>query len=250
MKKTWKKIAGLLFAALTFALMFSILAGAEPLYRKTQYFYLNGKSGGGSGELVIEGLPENQKIVRSSVKSSTPAIASVGKLSYSHLYEEEGRFEKLPISNAKYRGTYTIGINLHKAGTTKITFKIGKKTYTSTIKVLPYTNPLSRLTITGIKNGSSTNLAGKFSKNSSTQVKLPNTQKNAQISLNAASGWKIIRVYYMAEGKNRMLTSEKESSSAVLFAGTMSAGESFRDVRVTLRNSRTGATIECSCDIN
>ena len=159
MKKLWKRMTGLLFIGCLFALILSVTAGAEPLYPKTQYYYLNEK-------------------------------------------------------------------------------------------VLPYTKPLSSLTISGIKNGTTTNLAGKFAKGHWVSVKQPKTQNNGQISIKAASDWKIISAYYMAEGRNRMLTSERGLNSVTLFAGRMPAGESFRSLTMKFRNSKNGAVIECICQID
>ena len=47
MKKLWKRMTGLLFIGCLFALILSVTAGAEPLYPKTQYYYLNEKGGEG-----------------------------------------------------------------------------------------------------------------------------------------------------------------------------------------------------------
>ena len=104
--------------------------------------------------------------------------------------------------------------------------------------------------LAGIKNGTYTNLAGKFAKGHWVSVKQPKTQSNGQISIKAASGWKIISAYYMAEGRNRMLTSERGLNSVTLFAGRMPAGESFRTLTMKFRNSKNGAVIECICQID
>ena len=250
MKKLWKQMSGLLFTVCIFAMLFSVTAGAEPLYPKTQYYYLNEKGGEAQGELTIRGLPFNQKITKSSIKSGNTAVAKVSGLRQSLVSTEEDTFGKLPTSGIQYSNDCTVELNFRKAGTSKISFKSGKKTYTSTVKVLPYTRPLSSLTISGIKNGAGTNLAGKFAKGHSASVKLSKTQSNAQISIKAVSGWKIISAYYMAEGRNRMLTSERGLNSVTLFAGRMPSGESFRTLTMKFRNSKNGAVIECICQIN
>ena len=250
MKKLWKRMTGLLFIGCLFALILSVTAGAEPLYPKTQYYYLNEKGGEGQGQLTISGLPFKQKLAKSSIKSSNPAVVKVSGLSQSQVTTEEDQFGKLPTSGIQYKNGYTVELSFTRSGTSKISFKSGNKTYTSTVRVLPYTKPLSSLTISGIKNGTTTNLAGKFAKGHWVSVKQPKTQNNGQISIKAASGWKIISAYYMAEGRNRMLTSERGLNSVTLFAGRMPAGESFRSLTMKFRNSKNGAVIECICQID
>ena len=250
MKKMWKKTVALLFIVGAFAMLFSMVAGAAPVYPKTQYYYLDEKGGTGRGELTVSGLGAKEKITKDSIKSSSTAVVKVGRLDQSLIWTEEGTFGRQPVSGVQYTNAYTIELNLAKAGTSKISFKVGNKTYTSTVRVLPYANPLSGLTITGVKNGTGTNLAGKFAKSSTAYVKVPKTQKEAQISMKAAAGWKITNICYLAEGKNRILTSEKGLNSAAIFVGRMPTGEAFRSVSITLRNTKNGAVLKCSCNIN
>ena len=147
MKKLWKRMTGLLFIGCLFALILSVTAGAEPLYPKTQYYYLNEKGSEGQGQLTISGLPFKQKLAKSSIKSSNPAVAKVSGLSQSQVTTEEDQFGKLPTSGIQYKNGYTVELSFTRPGTSKISFKSGNKTYTSTVRVLPYTKPLSSLTI-------------------------------------------------------------------------------------------------------
>ena len=128
---------------------------------------------------------------------------------------EEDQFGKLPTSGIQYKNGYTVELSFTRSGTSKISFKSGNKTYTSTVRVLPYTKPLSSLTISGIKNGTTTNLAGKFAKGHWVSVKQPKTQNNGQISIKAASGWKIISAYYMAEGRNFKTNGQEQSQRRI-----------------------------------
>lgn len=249
MRKLWKKMLELLLTVCVCVCMFSLVAGAQPLYPKTQYCYLNAKSGAATGTLVIRGISANDKITKTSVKSSAPSVVKLKSISCDVIYDEEATLGKNPISKAEYVKSYTIEMECRKPGTSKITFQVGKKKYTSTVRVLPYRNVVSSFTITGIKNGSSTNLAGKFAKSSSANVKLPKTQNNGKIFIKAASGWKITSIYYRGGGKNPVMTSERGISSITFFPGKMLQGELLRDIQFKVKNSKTGAEIEYRCDI-
>ena len=73
-----------------------------------------------------------------------------------------------------------------KLGTAAITYTIGDKKYQTKIQVKKYTNPVKSVTITGIKNGKSSNLVGLTNKNTnSKKIALKKTVSDPKIQVTA-----------------------------------------------------------------
>ena len=146
---------------------------------------------------------------------------------------------------------YNIGFAVKKPGTGKISFKVGNKTYTSTIKVLRYVNPLKSVSITGVKG----NLAGKFKRSGHNAFRYANkAQKNAVMKCTAANGWKITGVSF---NNNRTHTQystnynapNSGASSSTLRIGNLSAKQSAY-ISFTLRNTKNGTVQYCTLNMN
>lgn len=140
-------------------------------------------------------------------------------------------------------------INVHytRTGTSKISFKIGKKTYTSTVKVLPYVNPVAQLTIPRVKNGSSSNPDGKTGRGCDQNVtlKVPTVQKNAVLSVKAVSGWEITSVYYYNKKQNVSRScSSRGVSSLTMRLGNLNTGTG-ENVYIDFENIKTSGTLSC-----
>ncbi len=138
----------------------------------------------------VESIPGGQQIDVSSVKSSNKSVATISSVSEYAYPETDYDFAN---------GNVYIYLKIVKFGTTKVSYKIGSKTYTTTVKLKDskssaYTNPLSSLTISGVNGGK--NIASKFKKKSEVKgLKLSSTQKNGKIKVKAKKGWKISYVY-------------------------------------------------------
>ena len=141
MRKIHKKLSYLLLTALLLCLMVGTSAAASLNYDRTCTFYLEGTGKYAKGTGIIGAFEDGSgtpSIVRTSLKSSAPSVAALKYL----------RSETFGGESREYR----IGLTLKKPGTTKVTFQSGKKTCTSTVKVLSYKNPLSVVKISGLKS--------------------------------------------------------------------------------------------------
>lgn len=244
MKRVLKKSFAMMLAGLMLCMMLSGTAEAAVQYPKTKTLYLQQKGSGNwyYGSLSISNLAAGETVLKSSVKSSNPSVMYVTGIDrniyISQDSDGESRLEESDLINLHYTRT----------GTSKISFKVGKKTYTSTIKVLPYVNPVSQLKISGVKNGSSSNLAGKTGKGCAQNVtlKVPTAQKNAVLSVKAASGWKITSVYYYNKKQNVSRSwSSRGASSLSMRIGNLNTG-SGANVYIDFENIKTGGTLSCS----
>ena len=252
MKTFIKKIACIVLAAVTICAVTpaGIYAASGITYDKNVTYYLNSKSDTASGaNISISNLPAKQTIAKSSIKIISGK--SIASLSYFGKHSNDYKIDYIKKGHKSYKevsNDYNIYLNIKKAGTAKVSFKVGNKTYVSTVKTLPYTNPNSSLTITGVKNGSSSNLASKF-KNSAAgaQCKVNKAQKNAVITCKAASGWKIVDIYFSNKNTNigRDIYKNKGVSSLSLRAGNLVAGQKGY-VDIQLVNTKTGGMQYCT----
>lgn len=224
-------------------------------YDKTKTYYSQGKDRTLSmADIYISNIPAKQTIAKSSVKVISGK--SIASLYYLGKYWNDYNVDYIKKGHKSYKKTndnyfYCISLDIKKAGTAKVSFKVGNKAYVSTVKVLSYINPISSLTITGVKNGSSSNLAAKF-KNSANDAncKVNKAQKNAVITCKAASGWKITSISFSNKNTNiaRDIYKKNGVSSISLRAGNLAAGQNDY-IDIELINTKTGGTQYCTLNL-
>lgn len=243
MKKIFKTLSCLLLSVMMLCAMMPVTASADAAfsYDKNLVIY---HSNYGYGNISIGGLTSTQTISKSSVKTSNKNVVSLQNLSR---YTSTSKYQywngQKDSSSSNY--SYNISLNTKATGKAKISWKIGSKTYSTNVTVLKYTNPLKSMVITGLKNGTSSNLAGLFKNTNSASGTLAKTTKNATVKITAASGWKITNANYNSNDLYRNVSSWNGTSSVTLHPGTMTKN-SYNSVYVTLRNTKTGGTVTCS----
>lgn len=189
-----KLIKKLIVTFLTLALALSCvpctateIQAAPKVQRSQKYYFFRWPC-----DIVInaDNLSKTQKIERSSIRSSKNNM-KVKSVKYHTI---EGR-----------RGA-TLTITVKKAGTSTISFKINKKKYQTKVIAKKYVNPVKHISISGIKNGNSTDLAGLTKNFDMAQSLKPyvTTAENAKIQVEAINGWKIkkISAYPMPDYSN------------------------------------------------
>ena len=144
--------------------------------------FMDGHDGGGVS-IRVSGLKQGQKITNVKIKNGKKpslhysGVRSAGKTG----------------SGSSATRNYDITFGLMDAGTSKVSYTIGKKTYTTTVVVKPYTNPLSKFTISGIQNGK--NLGRIYRNTSIVWEDMPSkTVKAGKLSLQTVKGWTIKEV--------------------------------------------------------
>lgn len=143
-------------------------------------------------EFYIYGLSDGDVINAKSVKSSKPAVAS--KYSFTKTIttedEESYYYDTESGTNQKYEDiNCKLTMKVKKAGTTKISYKINDQTYTNTLTVKKYVNPVKTATFTGINGGKS--VAARTNKTNVVNLKLNSFVKNGRFTVTAKAGWKI-----------------------------------------------------------
>lgn len=252
MKQLVKKVFA---AALALTVMFTMLAPvtaeAAVTYNKSQTLYRTSKSGTSYMTIYVSGLTKSQTIKKSSVKSNKTGVARPWYLSRSISSYKTEYFSNNVKEDSNNYYSYGIGLELKKAGKAKISFKIGSKTYTSTVTVKNYTNPLSSVTITGVNGGK--NIASKLNSSSScSTLKLTKTTRNAVVKVKPKSGWKVtsINVENSQTGDTMSISNygNKGVSNASLKLGTLTKNKSVI-VRIYCAD-KTGAPMSVSYHIN
>ena len=119
-------------------------------------------------------------------------------------------------------------------GTTKISFQVGKKTYSTNFTVKSYTNPAATLKIGGKNVAKYANNRTEFMFNSI------GTNGTCNLEIKAKSGWVVQQI--TAYGKNHMFCN--------VTVGSQSATQSLNDfeyLKVIFKNKQTGAYITLGC---
>jgi len=185
MKNSRKFLCALLAAAL---LVLSVMpAYAVSVDWRGGKMYLGSSNGTNTGDLTIEisDLKADSKIT--NLKTSDKSIIRLGSLdrwnsSWQDLEDDDNRSEYHDAS---------IRLDGLKKGKAKISFKVDGKSYSKTIEVLGYVNPIKSFKVTGI---SSSNLKSRFAKTSYVNTNLKSDAKAGYVKVAAASGWKITGV--------------------------------------------------------
>lgn len=141
----------------------------------------------------LSGKPAHNKIEYycfdkkvSNVKSSKKSVATA-KLKYTPPKTQYGFTEP---------AYYRIVVQLKKAGTTKISFKLGSKKYTTTLKVFKYSSPIKSIKIAG-KEYSKLFAAKKLARGiQSYGAMTPTATIKGKVKVVAAKGWKLNKIYY------------------------------------------------------
>jgi hypothetical protein len=218
-------------------------------------YYLTSKDGGSYESIFINGLSKSSEI--SKIKSSDKSVVTLDSYQkYSYTDSSTTTYlnsESEGYSNSETGYTAYIGFILNKAGTTDITYTIGKKNYTTTITVKDYTNPLKTVEISGLKNGKSSNLKGLVdSSSTASALKLKSDQKNTKIKLAAKKGWKIVSAELHDNDTStsvQMFNYAGGLSSGTLLAGTLKKDESYQ-LYIYLYHEEDGGSMNITYTIN
>ncbi len=165
----------------------------------------------------ISGVPKSTQIDAGSIKSSDTSVAEFYTV-YESVYSKDVTWDGL--------GYIEIYYEVKGYGTSKITYKIGSKKYTTKVTVKKgkgddsgdYVNPLSKFTISGVNKGK--NLASKLKKvNYIDDMKLASTQKKAKVTAKVKDGWKItsITIYDFYEDGSHSIDQYSVDDTSVSF---------------------------------
>ncbi|MDO4308659.1 MAG: hypothetical protein Q4C77_17730 [Eubacteriales bacterium] len=213
--------------------------------------YHSDKSTSSSFSFAVSGLSAKQYVAKSSIKSSNKSVAAPSYLDhYSNAYKTEYFNGLKPYSGSSKEAS--LSFTSKKSGTSTISYKIGSKTYKTKVTVKKYVNPVKSISLFGIKNGKTTNLAGLLKSANNASIKLNATKKKQTIRATAASGWKIrsFSLYDYRTGSSCGYSSyNKPVTSAAVYAGTVTKGRSY-GVDLTLVNTSTKGTLNVHYDIS
>lgn len=254
MRNFKKKIVSAALALVLAATTIAPVTAEAATVSADQTIYLTSKSGTGYASIYVGGLGKNEKI--KSVKSNKSSVVKPYSVS-TYYTDRESTYENLISSASNSKDTYSdkyayIGCDLLKKGSATVSFKVyNSKTKKSTSKsskitVKAYENPAKTVNIAGIKNGSSTNLAGKLKNQNWASLKLKSKATNAKVYVKPNNGWKIsyASVYNGSTGNTYSISTYSKPLSSVTFSnvGTIKKNEYAR-VSVDYVNTKTGATM-------
>jgi hypothetical protein len=218
-------------------------------------YYLTSKDGGFYESIYIDGLSKSSKVTK--IKSSDKSVVTLDSYQKSS-YSGSSTTTYLNSDSEGYSNSYkdysaNIGFILNKAGTSDITYTIGKKSYTTTITVKDYTNPLKTVEISGLKNGKSSNLKGLVdSSASASALNLKSDQKEAKVKLAAKKGWKIVSAELYDNDTNtsaQVFNYAGGLSSVTLRPGTLKKDGNYQ-LYIYLYHEEDGGSLNITYTIN
>lgn len=202
-----------------------LCASALPAFAASDYtFYAGGK---GSTNVEYIGLPDytaGDKVT--DIKSSNKKIFKVHSFDENESeYTEYAQYEdESDYSGSDYYAS--IGIELLKKGSAKLTYKVNGKSKSMSVQVLAYKNPVKSFVLTGL---GSKNLKSKFAKSSYAKAKSKKA-KAGLLKVTAASGWKIRSIsFYDVKAKNthEVYSWENPVSSMQMHVPAMKKGREY-----------------------
>lgn len=249
MKKITKRMFGLIAVLMLTVSMIPSAAMAATVPGSIVQ-YMGSLSNGSSAVLSILDLTSKQSVELSSVKVSNSKVL---KLDYVYNGFGSGTTKYVNGENSKFSNKYAdIVLQIKNAGTSTVSYKLGSKTYKTTVKILKYQNPIKSIEFFGIKNGSSKNLAGLLKNSSTANVKLTKSLSNQKIKVTAATGWKItnISLYCQDTGISYYYSGYDTPKTTVsLNVDSVNKGNSY-SVNVSFINTKNGADMMVAYYVN
>ena len=228
MKRSRKFLCALLAAALLVLSVMPAYAAVEVNWGAKKVYMGSSDGSDTSGYSVsIDGIKSSTKIT--SIKSAKKSI-----LKPSSLDRWSSKYKSLDSDYTSEYHDASIYFSALKAGKSKLSFKVDGKSYSGTVEVLAYKNPLKTFKITGI---SSSNLKSKFAKSSWVSAKLKSNAKSGKITAAAASGWKVTEVRWSGNGHSREYSYSDGVSSISLPVPKMTTGNYYY-IYIYLRNTK------------
>lgn len=204
MRRITKRIMAIVLAVLLFAGMTTGVMAAGEIYATTgtQIVYRPSSNGYGNVSIALAESPENFTIKRTSIKitkgKTGAKLAYLDKNQYNRDDEDEylgwedstgsEQWETYRYHSTNY--SYSAGLAVNRAGTATVKYKIDGVAYSTKVKVLNYKNPVSKITLSGVKGGK--NFASLTKKDSFIKdMTLKTKVANATLKVAAAKGWKV-----------------------------------------------------------
>lgn len=235
--------------AIIIAITLPMTASAKVTYEKEQVVYMTSKFHQVPSQtgVVVNCTKSGEKIRKATVKMSDASVAEVLTLIRSTNKSQMQSFFDSAQSGTTSAYGYQMDILLHKPGKTNLSFKVGKKKHTIELKVKAYTNPIKKLTITGVNEGK--NIASKFAYvNQCTDLMVYKKTGKAAISVTANKNWKIESVGFVdsksGNAYSYMKNGSPTKSKVKLSVGTLCPGRRY-EIGIRLRH-KNGGVINCA----
>ena len=206
----------------------SIPAKAAPTYQQEVTMVMYEKNQ--IAQLYIDDLAASETITADDVTSSKSSVASIYSITREEQESETEVVENDEVVDDSNTYSTTISIKLKKKGTTVISFKVGNETYSTTVKVVKYTNPIKTLKITGVKSGK--NIASKTK--TKNYVNFKGVKKSgSKLTITPKSGWTVEKISFSCsdtgETRTKKNYAKKNGVKTALTVSNLSLGTLKKD---------------------
>ncbi len=146
----------------------------------------------------------------------------------------------------------TISFRAMKKGKTALSFKMGKKTYTSEIVVKSYTVPAQTIEISGVNGGK--NVVSTLSSVNKSSLKLDGKTKNAKLTVQKKGNWRLTEVSVdRSDGQSTATILKKSFNGAAakktFKLGTLKTNYEY-NFHFTFTNKNNGGVIELEINVS
>ena len=148
--------------------------------------------------------------------------------------------------------TFIAVIRVQNSGSCVIGYKIGSQSYTITLRVLAYQNPIKSLTMKGIYGDKDFVSLTKTSATASTTIKVSANKSNVLLKATPVSGWRFssIDCTDLTKGMRQTQTGGDEGYTAGYLKIPVIRNDRNYIVTVSLHNTNTGANITITYRLN
>lgn len=219
-----KAMSILLCLVMAVSVITALPAKAAPVYEENVTLVMYEKNQIAS--IYVDELLASEEIKASDVSSSKSSVASIYSITREEQESETEVVEDDEETDDTKNYSYAIDLKLKKKGTTVISFKVGDQTYSTTVKVVKYKNPVKTLKITGVKSGK--NIASKTKTKNYVNFKGVN-KSSSKLTIKPASGWTVEKITFSCsntgETKTWKNTVKKSGSKSKIVVSSASLGK-------------------------
>ena len=163
------------------------------------YGYYNRKLKSNVATIEVNGLKKDQRITKGTVKSSNVSVGKVMGYTRRSYSSSTAAVDSKSKKSSTSSYSYIIRINVRAVGTTDITYEIDGTTYTTTLIINEYANPIEKMTITGLNSGNDLAANIDFSKGYGKVSYSSYAAKKVKFKITPITGWRVVRMAFENE---------------------------------------------------
>lgn len=259
MKKIAKRFLAFLFVVLLICTTVSPAFAAGSRYAMTSTYSVYRPSTSSGTQMVYVPLAYSDDDSSAYMKRSDISISNnscgatlVGLNRSAYVFLDQEETDGGTDTDGFMNNSYNAMVRVKNSGSCTINFKVDGKSYTRTLRVLAYQNPIKSLTMKGIYGDKDFVSLTKTSATASSTIKVSANKSNVLLKATPASGWRFssIDCRDLTKGMRQTQTGGTEGYTAGYLKIPVIRNDRNYIVTVSLYNTNTGASITITYRLN